>query len=103
MPISWGIAFIARSNSYFFVTISLVVFSFAHDPIKFEFFLNTSIKPEQIVPLQFRVDLGVMVMKRFFTLPRLPELEPRHQMQFTVMPKTHLYFFILSPADRLVI
>ena len=36
--------------------------------------------------LQVRIDLGVMAMKWFFTLPRAPEEEPHNQMQFSVIP-----------------
>ena len=37
------------------------------------------------------VDLGVMAMKGYFTLPRFSELEPRHRMQFSVVPKTSFF------------
>ena len=29
-----------------------------------------------------RADLGVMAIKGYYTLPKEPELEPHHQMQF---------------------
>ena len=34
-----------------------------------------------------RVDLGVMTMKRYSTLPRSPELEPHRQMQYSFIPR----------------
>ena len=36
--------------------------------------------------LQVRENLGLMAMKGYFTLLRVPELETHHQMQFTVIP-----------------
>ena len=45
--------------------------------------------PKQVLPLQFRVDLGVMAMKRYSTFFKSPELEPHFQMQFSVIPDTH--------------
>ena len=46
--------------------------------------------PKQILPLYFRVDLGVMEMKSYFTLLRAPEVESHHQIQFSVIPRTPL-------------
>ena len=40
-----------------------------------------------------RVDLGVM-RKRASTLPRAPEVEFPHQMQFSVIPKTDVKFYL---------
>ena len=68
--------------------------------------------PKQVLAIQVRVDLRVMVMKGFFTQFSVPELEPNCQMKFCVMSRT---FFmerkglpicrrycqhILSPYDR---
>ena len=39
-----------------------------------------------MLPLQVRVDLGVMAMKRYSALPRSQELDPHHQMQFSGHP-----------------
>ena len=36
-------------------------------------------------------DMGLMAMKRYSTLPRYPELESNHQMQFYVIHKTLLF------------
>ena len=44
--------------------------------------------------------MGVMAMKGFFTLSRSPELEPHHQMQFSVIPKTSL-FGRLAPLQEI--
>ena len=41
----------------------------------------------KIIPLQVRVDLEIMAMKGYSTLPRSPELEPHHQMHFIVIPR----------------
>ena len=46
---------------------------------------------EQVLPLWVRVDLGVMAMKSYSTLPESPEVESRYQMQFSVTPKTGLF------------
>ena len=37
------------------------------------------------------VNLGVIAMKGYPTLLRSLELEPQHQMQFSVIPRTHLF------------
>ena len=34
------------------------------------------------------VDLGLMAMKGYFTLPRSPEMESHYQMQLSVIPRT---------------
>ena len=41
----------------------------------------------QILPLWVRVDQEAMAMKGYSTLPRPPELETRHPMQFNVILK----------------
>ena len=46
--------------------------------------------PKQMLPLQVRVDLGVMALKVFSTLTRSPELMP-YQMQFSVIPRGGSY------------
>ena len=48
-------------------------------------------RPEQILPLWFRLDLGVMAMKGYFTLPRAPELESHHHIQFSVIPRISFF------------
>ena len=35
--------------------------------------------------IRVRVDLGVMTIKGYSTLPKSPELEPNYQMQFSVI------------------
>ena len=40
------------------------------------------------------VDLGVMIMKGYSTLPWFPELEPHHQIQFCVIPLIPPHFFL---------
>ena len=37
-----------------------------------------------------RVSLEIMAMKEYSTLPRSPEIEPHHHIQFRVIPWTHL-------------
>ena len=58
---------------------------------------------QQILPLQVKADLGVMVMKGYTKLPRAPELETLHQMQFSVIPSTPFWRgysqCILSPTE----
>ena len=41
----------------------------------------------QVLTLQVRVELGVMVLNQYFTCPRSSELEPQYQMQFSVIPR----------------
>ena len=38
----------------------------------------------QVLPLRVRVDLEVMLTKEHFTFPKVLELEPHYQMQFSV-------------------
>ena len=45
-------------------------------------------EPLEVLYLQVRVDLGVMTMKAYFTLSRSPDLESKHQRQFSVITKT---------------
>ena len=52
----------------------------------------------QILPLQFRVDLGVMAMKGYLTFTSSPEMEYRHQIQFSEVVKGYSQC-ILSPTD----
>ena len=44
---------------------------------------------KQVLPLQIRVDLGIMAVNGYSTLSRSPELESHHQMQFSILPRTH--------------
>ena len=45
-----------------------------------------------MLPLQVRVDYGVMTMKGFSAFPKAPALqEPRHQMEFSVMSQTFIW------------
>ena len=56
----------------------------------------------------FGVELGVIVMKKYFALPRSAKVEPHHPMQTCVILCTHLLLTlcrrynqgILNPADR---
>ena len=66
----------------------------------------------QVLSLPVRVGLGVMVMKEYSTLPRFSELEPQHQIKFSVIPRTFIFLsgvlpfyegysqFIQNTADR---
>ena len=62
--------------------------------------------PSQILLLQFRVDLGVMAMKRYSAFIRSPELDLHHQMQFSIILGEPIFKGwgysqrIPSPADR---
>ena len=54
---------------------------------------------KQALPLWVIVDLGVMVMKDYFTLPRSLELEPQYQIEFTIIPRTlliYVYIYIYT-------
>ena len=44
-------------------------------------------RPEQVQLLRVRVDLGVMVMKGYFTFHKAPEQEPQYQIHFSVKPR----------------
>ena len=44
--------------------------------------------PEQILPFQVRVNLGVMAMKGYSTLPHIQNI---HQMQLNILPRTSLF------------
>ena len=44
-------------------------------------------EPRQLLLYQVRVDLGVMGMKGYPTLPWTPELGPHHQIQFSVISR----------------
>ena len=51
--------------------------------------IDGSIDGTRIVQqLKTRVDLGVVTMKEYSTLPRVLELKPHHQMQVSVIPRT---------------
>ena len=41
--------------------------------------------PYQVLPLWFKVDVGVIAMKELSLIPIAPSLEPHHQMQFSVI------------------
>ena len=49
--------------------------------------------PKQELLLQIRVDLGVMAMKQYSSLPKSQELQPHHQMQLSIIPKTLFFIF----------
>ena len=47
----------------------------------FRYDVSTSlIGPYQVLPLQVRVNLGVMAIKEYFIFPKAPGLEPHHLM-----------------------
>ena len=48
---------------------------------------------QQLVPLPIGVNLGVMEMKGCLTLTRAQELEPHHQVLFSIIPKKFFFFF----------
>ena len=48
--------------------------------------------PEQLLPVQASVVLGVMAMKEYFTNPKILEMKPHHQM------KSHIQDIRLSPG-----
>ena len=54
---------------------------------------------KQVLPLRIRVNVEVMAFKEYFILSRSPELEPHHQMQFSVMPE-YLFLDVVLPFFR---
>ena len=48
----------------------------------------------KILQLRFRAELGVMAMKWCFILSKSSEIEPFHQMQFSVIPTTPFFWSI---------
>ena len=54
---------------------------------------DSSIGPYQVLPLQVRVDQGVMTIKVYSTLLRSPNLELHHPIQFSVIPRSSPFFF----------
>ena len=55
----------------------------------------------QVQLLQVKVDLRVMSVKRYSTLPRALELESHYQIQFSVMLRTPVFEmgFLSSAGD----
>ena len=51
---------------------------------------------EQVKAFQDRMDLGVMVVKKYLTQPRSPKLESHHQMQLGALTRTDFFFFFFS-------
>ena len=51
--------------------------------------------PSQALSLQIRV----MAMKGYSTLPRSPELVPHHQMRFNVISKTPLFWVSIQASS----
>ena len=47
---------------------------------------------QQVLPLWFWVDLGVVAMKSYFIFPMAPWLEHRSQMQFCVIHRIHIWW-----------
>ena len=62
--------------------------------------LNRSISPidrtVKVLRLWVRVDIGVTSMNEYFTCPRALELESHHNMQFSFLPRTHLFWMVTS-------
>ena len=52
-------------------------------------------EPKQVLPLRFRVDLGVMVIKGYFTFTKDPEQEPLDQMVKFHIQETHWGFLLI--------
>ena len=49
-------------------------------------------RPSQVLPLLVRVELGVMVMKGYSTLPKVPELEAHSEAVWCHILNTRLFF-----------
>ena len=56
----------------------------------------------QVLPLHVKVDLGVMAMKGYLTLPRYQKQEPFHQIQFNAKTTFHMqsYPALLDDFDK---
>ena len=50
------------------------------------------IRAKQVLSLQVRVNLGVMLMKRYSTFTKSQETESHDQMHFSIKPRTLLLF-----------
>ena len=48
----------------------------------------------------FQVDHGVIAIKGFLTFPKTPGLKSHHQMQFSVISRTHIGGGGLTPLQR---
>ena len=60
----------------------------------------------QVLSLLVRVDMGVMALKGYSTLPRSPKLLPHPKMQFSGTPRTplskaeNIYSFLASQKKK---
>ena len=54
--------------------------------------------PKEVLPFWVKVDLRVMAMKVYSRLPRAAELNPHHQIQFSVIP---LIFLGSNPLQKI--
>ena len=57
-----------------------------------QFYLTHRRYPNRSYPIQDRVYMRVIAMKEYFTFPEAQELEPHHQMQFSVILSTLVLF-----------
>ena len=82
-----------------FLYLSYRNFFFACGSIEFEYFLERSI---WYLPERYRVDLGLLAMKRKSTHPRSTETKPHHQIEFNVIHWKHLLkaIFYSSAWDK---
>ena len=55
----------------------------------------------QVLPLQARVDLGVMAMNKYSTLLRSLKLEHHHQIWFSAIPRTPLFEECFNSIQRI--
>ena len=61
------------------------------------------IRPYQVLPLQVRVDLGVMTMKRYFIFSKTPRLETHNQIVSCHIQDTHWGKFLPLCRDAVSI
>ena len=52
---------------------------------------------DHVLPIQDKVNMGVMLMKGESTLPRTSDLDPHNQMHFSVITRTSTFFVGLTP------
>ena len=70
-----------NGKTVLFLTIQFNISPFIWSEIKFKTVLfDPKMGPYQILPLQVRVDLVVMVMKGYSTFPKTPGLKPHHMI-----------------------
>ena len=53
-----------------------------------QIYLYSLMEHWQLLPVQAKVYLGLIILKVYSKLPRSPEAKPHHQMLFSAIPRT---------------